>query len=423
MAYFDNAATTLVKPQEVLGAVNSAMLELNVNYGRGQHELSSRAYSLVEETRELVQEVVGAFSKDVVFLPTATEGLNILIRGAKIRRGDGGLTTLEKGDIVYISPLEHNAVTRTLEFLKERRGIEVRVFDFDNYSVQFEEVAPAMVVMTHVSNVTGEVLSVREICSAAKKVTGGKCVTIVDMAQSFGKAICGNIANLETIDAVVFSGHKSLYAPFGASGMLVSRSLQIDPLIYGGTGFESANQQMPDELPERFEVGSMNITALAGLHAACEWRLENAERIASREHENAHRLQQILEDVGLEVVHRLQAMVGAREGDYASVGGSRKSKVVPYENIANIGTLRTAAAEVPAYMNLGVVSVLPPDGFSVDGFGAWLSSHNVQVRTGLHCAPSAHKELGTFPAGTVRFSTSYFTTEEDFEELEKALGR
>jgi selenocysteine lyase/cysteine desulfurase len=409
MVYFDNAATTLVKPQEVLDAVNSAMLELNVNYGRGQHVLSSRAYSLVEEARELVQEVGGAYSKDVVFSPTATESLNVLIRGAKIKRADGSSSVLGKGDIVYISPFEHNAVTRTLEFLKERRGIEVRLLDLIDFRAQFEEVAPAMVVVTHASNVTGEVLPVQDICSAAKKATGGECVTIIDMAQTFGKVLSGGttlpIANLETVDAVVFSGHKSLYAPFGASGMLVKRGMQIEPLIYGGTGFESANQQMPESVPERFEVGSMNITALAGLHAACKWRLENAGEIATHEQEKARRLQQIIESAGFEVVRGVKAAAGARGG-----GGNAAGGISP-----------TAAEDASTRMNSGVVSVLPPSGFGVDEFGAWLSERDVQVRTGLHCAPLAHKTLGTFPAGTVRFSTSYFTADEDFEVLEKVL--
>jgi selenocysteine lyase/cysteine desulfurase len=263
--------------------------------------------------------------------------------------------------------------------------------------------------MTHASNVTGEVLPVREICSAAKDVTDGKCVTILDMAQTFGKALSGGMtlpaANLETVDAVVFSGHKSLYAPFGASGMLVKGDMQIEPLIYGGTGFESANQQMPESVPERFEVGSMNIAALAGLHAACKWRLEQAQEISTREQENARRLVQIIESAGFEVVRGMKALTGARDGE-----GARAGEVLP-----------TAVENASKSLNTGVVSVLPPSGFSVDEFGAWLNDREVQVRTGLHCAPLAHQALGTFPAGTVRFSTSYFTTDEDFKLLERML--
>lgn len=371
-AYFDNAATTFLKPEEVYTFMDKFYRECGVNVGRGQHKLSARANALMEETRVLLQKLFHSENKSVVFTSTATEALNLILRGIEIPNGAN----------VYISPFEHNAVTRTLKFMQKSRKFEVFQLEVDRSTLEydipkiektFSEKPPFGVIISHASNVCGAVAPLEKIFAAAKKYNA---ITVADMCQTAGLVDIDLSSNV--FDYAVFEGHKTLYGPMGVGGFVTKNSANLLPLIYGGTGIESANQEMPSEIPTRFEAGSHNIQAIAGLNAALKW-LNNIglNEVYESEQQNKNRLLEMLKK---------------------------------HENIRVIEPKNA----------VGVVSCVF-ENYSADNIGQVLSDRDIAVRTGLHCAPYAHKFLGTFPAGTVRFSVSYFNNDEDFQMLENAL--
>lgn len=374
VAYFDNAATTFPKPECVYNFTDQFYRECGVNVGRGQHKLASRASALVQETRELLLELFHCPAKKAVFTHTATEAINLILRGLPVN----------DNYTVYISPFEHNAVTRVLYHLQSMYDIKVETLCFDKVTMtydiarirnQFAEQKPNWMVVSHASNVCGVVSPIKELCHLSKKFGS---INIVDMCQTAG--LVDTDLSGEDIDFAVFAGHKTLYSPLGVAGVVSSFATKPQPLLFGGTGVESANQALPESVPERYEVASPDIAAIAGLNASLKWIKETGiQNIYEKEQENYKRLVELL---------------------------SR------YENIKIIDT---GDAE-----SIGVVSCLF-DGYGSDSIGQILSEQDVAVRTGLHCAPTAHKFIGTFPAGTVRFSVSYFNTDEDFDVLEAAL--
>ena len=186
---------------------------------------------------------------------------------------------------------------------------------------------------------------------------------------------------LEIIDFVVFAGHKTLYGPTGISGFAMKNDFDLPPLLLGGTGYESSNQEMPLDSPQRYEMGTLNIAGIAGLYASTGWILENGiDKLFRREQEHRARLLEILEQ---------------------------------YDFIKIVGNF-------PQNLYVGIVSCLI-EGIPSDTAASIFAEQNIAVRTGLQCAPLAHKTLGTFPAGTVRFSTEYFTNENAFTELKYVL--
>ena len=374
VAYFDNAATTFPKPECVYNFTDQFYRECGVNVGRGQHKLASRASALVQETRELLLELFHCPAKKVVFTHTATEAINLILRGLPVN----------DNYTVYISPFEHNAVTRVLYHLQSMYDIKVETLCFDKVTMtydiarirnQFAEQKPNWMVVSHASNVCGVVSPIKELCHLSKKFGS---INIVDMCQTAG--LVDTDLSGEDIDFAVFAGHKTLYSPLGVAGVVSSFATKPQPLLFGGTGVESANQALPESVPERYEVASPDIAAIAGLNASLKWIKETGiQNIYEKEQENYKRLVELL---------------------------SR------YENIKII--------DIGDAESIGVVSCLF-DGYGSDSIGQILSEQDVAVRTGLHCAPTAHKFIGTFPAGTVRFSVSYFNTDEDFDVLEAAL--
>lgn len=372
VAYFDNAATTFPKPEEVYSFMDKFYRSCGVNIGRGQHMLSARATTLSDETRELILDLFHCHNKQVVFTHTATDAINLVLNGLDI----------QKNTTVYISPFEHNAVTRTLNYLQKTNPFEIEQlsvskndlsYDLDGIKAQFSKKAPSLVIVSHASNVCGIVAPVEEIFTEAKRFSA---VTLVDMCQTAG-LIDINLSS-DIFDYAVFEGHKTLYGPMGIGGLIVKRTLNLPPLIYGGTGFESANQDMPNSIPEKYEAGSHNISAIAGLNAAVKWILKTeVSTIASNEKILCDRLISCLQE---------------------------------FDNIKVILPKK----------HIGVISCLF-ENYSSDNIGLVLSQNDVAVRTGLHCAPYAHKFLGTYPNGTVRFSVSYFCTDDDFSILRSAL--
>ena len=375
MAYFDNAATTYPKPECVYEYMDKFYRESGGNAGRGQHSLAQTAGSLISETRELIKELLHCPAKQVVFTPTATIALNIIIQGL-IRTGVKN---------IYISPFEHNAVTRNLHAYEKEGILNIHQlgvndnfhYDLEKIRYQFDSIKPDVVIISHVSNTIGLIAPVEKIFACAKKYDS---FTVVDMAQSAGLVDC-NIG-LECFDFAVFAGHKTLYGPTGISGFVMKPEIRLPTVLYGGTGFESSNQEMPDSIPERFEMGTINIAGVAGLNAALKWIKNTTINILfQKEEENRKKLLSILEKY-----------------DFIEVVGYNKGEKY-----------------------VGIVSCLI-DGISSDSAGNIFDEQGIAVRTGLHCAPLAHRFIKTFPAGTVRFSINYFTREDDFEQLKKALN-
>ncbi|RKI76493.1 aminotransferase class V-fold PLP-dependent enzyme [bacterium 1xD42-87] len=374
MAYFDNAATTYPKPECVYTFMDQFYRQSGGNAGRGHYSLAQSAGELILDTRKRIQELLHCPAKQVVFTPTATIALNIIIQGI-IASGVKN---------IYISPFEHNAVTRTLHHYEQIERISVTQlsvtkdlkYDLEKIRYQFDAVKPDLVIVSHASNTIGLVAPIEDIFSLAKKYDA---YTLVDMAQSAGVIDC-NIG-LNCIDFAVFAGHKTLYGPTGISGFVMEPSIKLPVVLFGGTGYESANQDMPESIPEKYEMGTLNVVGIAGLNASLKWIQEKTiETLAQREQENRGKLLEILNN---------------------------------YEFIRIVGNY-----ESNEYV--GIVSCLI-EGISSDSAGNIFDRQGISVRTGLHCAPLAHKFMGTYPAGTIRFSVNYFTSEEDFEQLIEAL--
>ena len=372
IAYFDNAATSFPKPEAVYQAMDDCARNYGVSMGRGQHLLSAKASHVADETRELLLHLFHCTNKKVVFTNTATEALNIILTSQII----------SEECIVYISPFEHNAVTRTLHHIAENKHIKIRqlmvdsatlCYDIHAIQQQFQDEHPHCVIISHASNVTGAVAPIRDIFSLAKRYNS---VTIADMCQTAG-LIDTDISSSD-FDYVVFAGHKTLYGPLGISGFICQYPEQLPPLIYGGTGIESANQDMPMSSPERFEAGSHSSIAIAGLNASVKWILDTGiQNVYEREQDNKRHLGELL---------------------------------TQYDNIRII----------QGKNQIGLISCLF-DQYSSDEIGQVLSEQRIAFRSGLHCAPYAHRFINTFPAGTVRFSVGYFNTDEDFSMLDHAL--
>lgn len=374
MAYFDNAATTFPKPEAVYTFMSDFYRSNGASAGRGNYGASLSAGALIAETRQLLQELLHCQAKQVVFTPTATIALNIVLQGL-VKMGVKE---------VYISPFEHNAVTRTLHAFEVSGQINVHklvvsesmVYDLERIRYQFEEKRPDLIVVSHASNVFGLISPVEEIFRLGKQFDA---YTVVDMAQTAGLVDCNVGSNV--IDFAVFAGHKTLYGPTGISGFMMKPEIKLPAVIFGGTGYESANQDMPLSLPERYEMGTMNLIGVAGLHAALKWINDiSISSLREKESQNRQRLLEILDDYWFIKV----------------VGNFPKNEYV------------------------GIVSCLI-DGISSDSAGKIFDKVGIAVRTGLQCAPLAHEFTGTYPAGTIRFSVSYFTTEQDFQELISAL--
>lgn len=374
MTYFDNAATTFPKPDCVYDFMNAFYRKSGANAGRGNYGMAESAGALIKDTRRRLQALLYCESKQVIFTPTATIALNIIIQGM-IKKGAKN---------IYISPFEHNAVTRTLHNFEKQGTIAVRqleveqslAYDIERIRYQFDAVKPDMLIVSHASNVLGLVAPVDELCSLAKEY---EAYTLIDMSQTAG--LVDLQVGLNTIDFAVFAGHKTLYGPTGISGFVMKPEIEMPAVIFGGTGFESANQDMPQSLPERYEMGTGNIVGIAGLNAALKWLAEEGlDNIWKKEEEHRKRLLDILQGYDFLRV----------------VGNNTQQKFV------------------------GIVSCVM-DGISSDSACGIFDRYGIAVRTGLQCAPLAHQFLGTYPAGTIRFSVGYFTSDDDFEALEMAL--
>lgn len=375
MIYLDNAATTLVKPECVYQRVDDTQRHMAVNAGRGAYALSRRATALIDETRQLMAELVGAQSAEcVVFTPSATIALNQILFGLD---WDGFKT-------VYLSPFEHNAVARPLEIIRSRHQVELCILplkkdclelDQAEMTRMFSQNPPDYVFLNHVSNVVGAILPIKEITACAKQYDA---VVVVDGAQSVG-VIDTDMQGLN-IDYLVFAGHKNLYAMFGVGGFVINSSTPLNPSLAGGNGSDSLNLNMPEQMPERYELASPNIVAIASLNESLKW----------------------LRGTGTEAIfqHKSDLMNLLQEG----LG--KIPSVIQYRPTLHTSVL---SVNIKSYQADEVGMILDQD-------------YDIAVRNGYHCAPYIHDLIGSKAHhGTVRLSLSYFTSEGDIEAVVKAM--
>ena len=241
---------------------------------------------------------------------------------------------------------------------------------------QFDSESPDLVITSHASNVIGLIAPVEQIFSLAKDYGA---ITIVDMAQTAGLVDLN--VGLDVIDFAVFAGHKTLFGPTGISGFIMKKDFNLPAILFGGTGYDSANQDMPNVLPEKYEMGTLNIVGIAGLNAALKWiKKLTVSRIYEAEE-------------------------------------CKRKKLLAL--ISNYNFLKTVGI-VDDKKYVGIVSCLFDD-ISSDSAGSIFAERGISVRTGLQCAPRAHRFLGTFPAGTIRFSVNALTSDKDFEDLQNVL--
>jgi cysteine desulfurase family protein len=370
MLYLDNAATSFPKPEAMLQAMIHYQQIIGGSPGRSGHGRSIDAGRVVFETREALARLFNIGDPlRIAFTKNATEALNIALFGL-----------LKKGDHVVTTSVEHNSVMRPLRFLAAQ-GVELSVAPCSSQGdVDPEDVRTAlrpntkMVVLTHASNVTGTIMPVEEIGA----ITGHRNVVLcVDAAQTAG-TLTIDVEKM-SIDLLAFSGHKSLYGPQGTGGLFIRKGLdkKIDPLMRGGTGSRSEFEDQPDFMPDKYESGTPNTIGIAGLRASAAFIMEQTvEAIWKKKAILTQRF-----------IDRLKEM----RGDvilYGHQDSSKRTAVVSF-NLKNI-----TSSEAALYFE---------------------EKWGIMCRPGLHCAPSAHKTIGTFPQGTVRFSFGFFHTEQDID--------
>ena len=375
MIYLDYAATSGRKPEAVYEASDRVMREVSGNPGRSGHKISLEAGAIVAEARLLCSRLFHApASETIAFGVNTTEALNLGILGM-----------VEKGDHVITSSLEHNSVARPLEHLKDE-GVEVTKIraDLEN-GVDPDAVEAAikdntkLVVMTHISNVTGTVNDIAAIGDVCRR---HGVTFLVDAAQSAGVRPID--VQAMKIDMLAFPGHKCLYGPQGTGGLYISPEVDLRPLLTGGTGTQSELLHQPVSRPERYESGTLNVPGLAGLARGVDFILKTGvDAIEEKEYELTARL-----------------ISGIRLYDNITIWGPQTAK------------------------NRAAVLSITIDGYEPQDISIYLDQiFDIAVRSGLHCAPYAHETLGTLDkGGTVRISPGYFTTEEEIDACIEAIG-
>ena len=373
MIYLDNAATTYPKPEEVYLALDKANREYGFNSGRGSYKKAKEVANIIDETRNELSSLVECTANTVIFSTSSTEALNMIIFGLD----------WAKGDNVYVSPFEHNSVLRPLYEIKKRHDINIIQIPFNketwNIDSNFEDLLilnkPKCIFCSSKSNTTGYNLPINEIFKLGKKYNS---INILDASQSFGvdKKIKKNKS-----DFIIFAGHKSLYASFGIAGFININNIELKPFLFGGTGSDSLNLEMPLNGASHLEAGSKNIIAIYGLHESLKWlknhNIEETERTLFK---------------------------------YLYQSISSIKKVITY---------------LPSNIDkcCGILS-FNVDGYTAEEVGDILNQEfDICVRTGYHCCPYIHDFINSKKFnGTVRVSMNYFNTEKDIDCLINALN-
>jgi cysteine desulfurase family protein len=369
MIYLDNAATSFPKAPGVAEAVARQLAEGGGSAGRAGHAFALDASRVLFEAREELARILGLpDARRLVFCKSATEALNLALLGA-----------LPAGGTVAASDLEHNSVMRPLRHLESSRGLRILVFGCDaagNPRPGELEAAlaakPDLLVATAASNVTGALLPIGEIALACRKAGVPICV---DGSQITGHAPI-DVEGLG-IDYFCFSGHKGLLGPGGTGGLCLGPGTGPEPLLRGGTGSASESEEQPVDLPDRYEAGTQNVSGLAGLLAAARF----------------------LEAMGLEKVRI-------------------RERAITDRLVRGLAGLKGVALHgPPAGISRAPIVSLSAPGIDLGELARALDGRGVAARAGLHCAPAAHRSIGTFVlGGSLRLSPGFFTTEAEVDE-------
>ena len=368
--YLDNASTTFPKPKVVADAIYNFITHIGGNAGRSNHSNSLETNRILFETRSALAEFFNYnFIENVIFTNNITTSLNILIQGS-----------LSKGDHVITSSMEHNSVIRPLYYMKENNNIELDIVNansqgFINPSDIEKLIKPntKLIIISQASNVTGSIQPIKEIGLLCKK---HNVFFILDTAQ--GAGILKTDFSELNLNALAFTGHKSLLGPQGIGGFIIDNKLNeiCKPLYLGGTGSLSHDLNQPDFLPDKFESGTLNTPGIIGL-------LEAVKFINS---EGLNTIYEYNNSLHSYFINNLLNINKVKY--YGDITGNKSTTCVSF----NIGGMDTAE-----------VSYILDNIFKIKN------------RSGLHCSPLAHKTIGTYPTGTIRLSTSYFTKKEDID--------
>lgn len=374
MVYLDNAATTFPKPESVYVAMDKINREGSVNAGRGSYKLAQNASELIVDTKMKIRQLVHLdISAAVIFSPSITIAMNQIISGLHLR----------ENAVVYVSPYEHNAVARSLFKLSKEIALVIKELplddnleiDVEKMKYEFSKDKPDAVFCTHISNVTGYILPIKEIFAEAKKHGS---INVLDSAQSMG--LIELRADLIDVDLIGFTGHKTLYGPFGIGGFINVSGVDLDTFIAGGTGSDSLNLEMPSGKESKFESASTNIIAVAGLNAALV-NLNQKEHLAYEQELTSY------------LIEKLSLIKGIK-------------LYLPSSTKKHVGIVSFTLDD----MNSEDVGIILDEDF------------NIAVRTGYHCAPYIHKYLRDERfLGTIRVGLSQFTTKSDIDQLIDAL--
>lgn len=373
MIYFDNAATTFPKPNEVYDSIMTAMKEYGANPGRSGHKLALKAGRGIYETRELIGKLFNVKNPmNIILTFNATESLNIGIKGS-----------LKPGDHVITTSMEHNSVLRPIKYL-ERYGIESTIVKGDSQGrIKASDIEKhikkntKLIVNTHVSNLTGTIMPVKEIGEIAKK---NGVIYMVDAAQSAG--VYDIDVEAMNIDILAFPGHKGLLGPQGTGGLVLRDGLVLEGFMQGGTGSASHSLDQPDIFPDKFESGTANAPGIIGLGAGIRYILDRGI-IDIRKHEES------LTEHFIKEAEKIDGIIL-----YGPSNVEEQGAVVALN-------IKDADSSEVAYI--------------LD------EEYDIAVRPGLHCAPLAHETIGTLEQGVVRFSFGLFNTHEEIDFCIKAL--
>ncbi len=373
--YLDNAATSWPKPREVIEAIEEALLRKGANPGRSGHRLSVEAARILYEARETLAEFFGVVdSSRIVFTKNITEALNVILYGY-----------LRPGDHVITSSMEHNSMMRPLRDL-QRRGVELTVIRASSTGeIDPEDVRKAirpktrLIAMVHVSNVTGTILPAEEVGRIARE-HGVRL--LLDCAQSAG-TLPIDLREMP-VDILAFTGHKSLFGPQGTGGFCLGEGLEreVTPLMRGGTGSRSEEEQQPEFLPDKYESGTPNTPGIAGLGAGVRFLMKEGMGKVKKKKELLTRM----------LIEGLREIKGIKI--YGPLDPRRQIGIVSF-NVEG-----KEPSEVSAILD---------------------ERYGILSRPGLHCAPLAHRTIGTFPRGTVRMGVSYLNTPEEVDEAVRAV--
>lgn len=385
MIYMDNAATTFPKPPETEEAMLEAIHTLG-NAGRGAHSASLSASRLLFETRAQLAQLFHAEDPScIAFTQNTTQGLNTAIDGL-----------FKPGDHVITTACEHNSVLRPL-YRMQAKGMEVTILPADRKGrIDYNELEKVLqpntraVITTHASNVTGNVTDLKKVSAFTRR---HNLLFIVDAAQTAG--VLPIDVQRMYIDVLCFPGHKGLYGPQGTGGIYVRRELRVRPLMVGGSGVHSFDREHPGEMPTALEAGTMNGHGIAGLSGGLEFlKKTGLENIRLHEEHLARRF--------YEKIRRIPGVT--LYGDFSSYEDKKECR----DRAENPGRVATIALNLADLSSAEAADLLSAD-------------YGIEVLAGAHCAPLMHEALGTKKRGAVRFSFSWFTTEEEIDLAAQAI--